>query len=829
MATAPATPGTVITPATPSRRITWFTLLGLVLVPATIVGLLLGGLWQPTGDLDRVTAAIVNEDQPVTIDGQLVPLGRQMAAGLAEPDALDTVDGTTFDWVLTDAGDAAAGLQDGRYAAVVTIPEGFSQAATSTADSGGTPERATIEVATAEGAALLDPALASLLTRQASRALGEQLTTTYLANVYVGFAQMGTALRRADAGATALDDGTAKLAAGSQELADGATDLSGGIASLASGADQLASGTSRTATGARQLSSGAADLASGTGELADGADQLASGTAQSAAGAQELSTGVTGLASATGQLAGGAASVADGADQLTDGADQLASGATRVAGGTADLAEGLADLAGGASQVADGAEAAGAAAKATSGGVVALVGDLQAVGAAYATCADDPVGCQEALAEALAGLPDAAELHALAVAAGTADAALNGTGQQPGVVAGSAGVATGADRLATAATQVAGAAAKVAGGATDLADGAQGLAEGSAAVAAGADQVAGGTTELADGADRLASGADQLADGAGGLADGAQQAADGADRLADGAGALASGTEALAGGADQLSAGAARAATGTSTLASGAQELAGGATQLSAGSAGLAAGLDQMAQGVPEVGDAQERAAVVARPVTVAGDGPGTLGPQGIALFAALALWVGGIVTYLVLAPVPAGVLTSSRPSWRLVLRATVPGMAVGVVQALVVAALLVGVLGDTGAATAGFVGFSLLVAVAFAAVQQGLAGLFGSVGRYLAMTAALGALVAGIATAVPAWMGTLASLLPLGPAITGLRELAQGDPPAAGQAALLVGWALVGLGLALLAVVRRRSVPAEQLSPAGIQGQDPTDSPALV
>ena len=80
------------------------------------------------------------------MNGQTVPLGRQFAAGLiagtddADPAsasaAADGADGASapdaatdgtpaasnFDWVLTNADEASAGLGSGRYAAVVTIP-----------------------------------------------------------------------------------------------------------------------------------------------------------------------------------------------------------------------------------------------------------------------------------------------------------------------------------------------------------------------------------------------------------------------------------------------------------------------------------------------------------------------------------------------------------------------------------------------------------------------------------------------------------------------------------------------------------------------------------
>ncbi|HMO11940.1 MAG TPA: hypothetical protein PKB06_10670, partial [Actinotalea sp.] len=113
-----------------ASRTTWLSVLGLLLVPLVVGGLLTWSLWDPQTRLDRVSAVIVNQDEPVTLNGQLVPLGRQLAAALvtgqgtgdADDTAEDTVPNvsgtgvtTTFDWVLSDAEDAADGLRTGRY------------------------------------------------------------------------------------------------------------------------------------------------------------------------------------------------------------------------------------------------------------------------------------------------------------------------------------------------------------------------------------------------------------------------------------------------------------------------------------------------------------------------------------------------------------------------------------------------------------------------------------------------------------------------------------------------------------------------------------------
>ena len=119
----------------PSKRVTWLTIAGILLVPLVIGGLLVWALWNPTERLGDVKAAVVNLDQPVTVNGQTVPLGRQLSAGL--------LDGKNdnFSWVLTDEKDAASGLADGSYVSVVTIPKDFSKAATSPRARRPTPPR----------------------------------------------------------------------------------------------------------------------------------------------------------------------------------------------------------------------------------------------------------------------------------------------------------------------------------------------------------------------------------------------------------------------------------------------------------------------------------------------------------------------------------------------------------------------------------------------------------------------------------------------------------------------------------------------------------------
>ncbi len=388
-----------------SKAVNWRTILGLLLVPLTAAGVLLWGLWNPTDRLDTVTAAVVNLDKPVTVDEQLVPLGRVLAAELIAGDTE-----TNFTWELTDEEDAASGLKDGRYATVVTIPENFSAAATSASQDTKTAKKATIDIQTSDRGRLLDAALSNIVTSTATSVLNAQLGEQFVGGIFVGMNEIGKGIGGAADGATQLAHGGAALADGADQLASGANELASGTQQLASGTRELANGASGLATGAGELAAGTRAAAQGGAELAgtvnsyvstvnglfgqidsatgsivtqmtrlrdaiindeipfpteeDKANALASVESLLATLAQTqgqiggLIAWGNGVAGGTQASAAGQAALADGAAQLAGGAQQLSSGAAELAAGTPSLAAGTSQLAGGITGLAQGAHQA---------------------------------------------------------------------------------------------------------------------------------------------------------------------------------------------------------------------------------------------------------------------------------------------------------------------------------------------------------------------------------------------------------------------------------------------------------------------------------------
>ena len=441
----------------PSPSLPWFELARLrrsrlaraAVVAVTIVPLLYGALYiwanlDPTGNLDQVRAAVVNEDEIVEVTGpdgtsQPVAIGRVLAADLIGDD-----DGSNYDWVLTDAQDASAGLASGEYKAVLTIPANLSAAATSTSGDPAEAVQGQLDLRTNDGVNYINGTIAERILDAARTALNAQVTETYLDNVYLGFSDIRASLQEAADGATQLADGARQLADGTLAAESGAQQLADGNQALADGTAQLDAVVSQLSSGLGLLRSQTGTLTQDTQRLADGAGQVAAGTAQ----ANQTVQSVTGqLLSATDNASADidalAAQLAELADQCEATAPVEECAALREAAGQSD------DL------------------KAFVGTVRGQAEKVRSDTANLAAGADQVAAGNRQLADAVPAL-----VGALEQAAGGASVLADNTGR---LADGAAAAASGADELAAGVGVLADGAEQLATGSSDLADG---LAEG---------------------------------------------------------------------------------------------------------------------------------------------------------------------------------------------------------------------------------------------------------------------------------------------------------------------------------------------------------------
>ncbi|NYF29118.1 YhgE/Pip domain-containing protein [Microbacterium sp. JAI119] len=430
------------------KPITWLTILGVLLLPAAVGGILVAALQNPTERLDSMTAAIVNLDEPVTIDGQMTPLGRQLASGLVEgSDDLDS----NLTWVISNKDDAADGLADGSYQAVITIPEDFSSAATSAgtaiSDGGGKAEKATIEVTTPKDGLVADDLITGQIADVAASTMGTMLSEATTENILVGF--------------TTIGDQIGEAADGAVKLANGARDAATGAAAIPDGAAKLASGAGELSTGASSLASGLDTIAGKTREAAAGAGQIGSGLA---AGGAELQQNVGGVQKLVGAVQGASASAQSAATSSVALAQRL--------GGLAQQAC--------TPPVTDQAQCDLYSSLATDAGAVA-----KDAGTASGILTNDEV------AGGVAALPGTFSTLASSMSQAGAGATQLSSGLTQLADQGIGASASGARSLASGATQLA-------GGATALADGATELTTGLDTLATGTGDLAGGLRTASD-------------------------------------------------------------------------------------------------------------------------------------------------------------------------------------------------------------------------------------------------------------------------------------------------------------------------------------------
>jgi putative membrane protein len=446
------------------------------------------------------------------------------------------------------------------------------------------------------------------------------------------------------------------------------------------------------------------------------------GMLQAADGAVSLRHASERLDEGARQVAGGATAAHDGAVQLASGAAALDDGASRVSAGASTLASGTTRLADGAGTAADSSATLAAGTRQLADGVHAAAQEV-----------DTLAGQLPALT---GGLTQVTAYLSARASAGDADAATLLAGMAGAHLPAPGDLATMTDQLHA----------------------------------------------LDDGAARTATGAQALSEGLTTLADSSSTVAAGASTLATGARQTATGAHALVAGADAL-------VTGTATLADGAAQVADGTGQLGGGAGQLADGLTDGATQIPDDDDARRtaRADALATPVEIDDRDvapAASLGEGFAPLFIPVALFVGGLITWLILRPLPTRALATPASGWRVALAGYLPSLVIGAGQVLVLLGVVGFGLGLGLGHPVGTIAFLLLVAATFLAVQQMLLAVLGpAAGKVAAIALLMLQITSASGTypveTTPAFFQAIHPVLPMTYAVEGLRDLITGTPDA--------------------------------------------------
>ncbi|MBJ7620929.1 YhgE/Pip domain-containing protein [Weissella confusa] len=284
----------------------------LFFVPSIYAVTFLSSLWDPYGQVKNLPVAIINKDKSVTYEGQKLAVGDDLEKELRKSKDMD--------FHFPSEKEAKAGLKDGKYYTVITIPSDFSKDATTLLDKD--PKQMKLDYETSSGHSFIAGKLSESGAKEISQQISKQVTKTYAKTIFAEMKKVGKGMN------TAAD--------ANKQLADGTTQIK-------SGSDQLTSGLQTLSASTLQFNGGAQTLTQGLSQYVDGVAQADSGSQQVTAGLSQLNSQVPALVGGVGQLATGSQDLATGVQQYTDGVTQAATGSEQITNGVDQLNQKLKD------------------------------------------------------------------------------------------------------------------------------------------------------------------------------------------------------------------------------------------------------------------------------------------------------------------------------------------------------------------------------------------------------------------------------------------------------------------------------------------------------
>jgi putative membrane protein len=293
------------------------------------------------------------------------------------------------------------------------------------------------------------------------------------------------------------------------------------------------------------------------------------------------------------------------------------------------------------------------------------------------------------------------------------------------------------------------------------------------------------------------------------------------EKLQSGIDRLNGGTEELDTGLSKLKKGSGRLVKGSSQLGSGTQKLLKGANELHEG---LQEGLEKVPGWSEE--QRQKAADTLATPVSlfqeIDNEAP-TFGEGFAPFFCGLALFVGGILTWMLLTPLLSRAVISGLGPYRTALASFVPALLVGALQATVLFLVVTLWLGLEASHAVGMWLFMILMSAAFISLIQAFNAIFDvAIGRVVTLAFLMLALIsAGGIYPVPTTAGPFQVIHPLDPmtyTVNGLRQLTVAghvDSRLWVAVAVLVGIIVVAITATALSAWRNRRYTMERLYPS--------------
>lgn len=312
----------------------------IIAIPLIYAGLFLKSMWDPYGSVENLPVAVVNNDKVVEYEGKTLQVGDDLVDELKNNDSL------AFNFV--DADVAEQGLKNGTFYMVITIPEDFSENASTLMDEH--PKKMQLTYKTNPGTNYIASKMSETALTKIKTSVAAEVTKTYSETVFDQIGTIGDGMQDAADGSLELKEGIDSAADGADTIATNLNTLADGAGELKDGADKLGKGVKDYTDGAAKINSGAKTLSKGTKTLKDGTDTLATKGKTYTDGVSTLADGVTAYVGGAGQLAAGAkqlepleklGDVSSGISQLNTAVSKGTDKSQSLVAGTTSLKNGI--------------------------------------------------------------------------------------------------------------------------------------------------------------------------------------------------------------------------------------------------------------------------------------------------------------------------------------------------------------------------------------------------------------------------------------------------------------------------------------------------------
>lgn len=222
-------------------------LLAISTIPALYTTIFLGSMWDPYNQLDEIQISVVNEDSGSELNGDTLNVGERIEDELADNDE--------FDWQFTDAETAQENLESGLSYAIIHIPSGVSEQATTLLND--EPELISIDITTNPGFNFVGSMMGSQGGSAVADAISETVGETYTTTLMDSLQEVQTSTGDIETALTELEDGASQLADSNESMQSG---LDQAAPALGAAGSQLSQGNEEITAGLETLQQNLAEL-----------------------------------------------------------------------------------------------------------------------------------------------------------------------------------------------------------------------------------------------------------------------------------------------------------------------------------------------------------------------------------------------------------------------------------------------------------------------------------------------------------------------------------------------------------------------------------------